>query len=107
MKKFYTYSALLFLFSICIVSNAQTVFWTEGFGKGCNQGQLANGYTTTNGTWVVASTGTNAANPNQWYISGKADGTGTGNCADHTCADDNQTLHISSNDGIVANDKGC
>ncbi|MEX1192069.1 MAG: HYR domain-containing protein [Brumimicrobium sp.] len=71
--------------------NAQ-VFWTETFGSGCNTGTLADGETTTNGTWNVTNTGTNGTEANVWYISAEENGEGVGNCG--AGCGTNPTLHI-------------
>ncbi|MCX7697537.1 MAG: hypothetical protein N2Z72_07600, partial [Bacteroidales bacterium] len=69
---------IYFLLFCCYVLNvfSQLVFWSEGFGTGCNQGQLANGFTSSNGTWTVTNTGTNGNYANQWYVSATENGQG-------------------------------
>lgn len=64
------------LFSVCLLFSgnvsSQTVFWTENFNNNCAAGCLANGYTSTNGTWASSSLATapgNGDEPNVWYIS--------------------------------------
>ena len=32
------------------------VFWSETFGSGCNQGQLATAFSSANGSWTVTNT---------------------------------------------------
>jgi hypothetical protein len=95
MKKLYS-ASLLFFLVISFSSNAQ-VFWTENFGTGCSQGNLANGFTGTNGAWSVANTGTNDTYANTWYVSATEAGTGIGNCGDG-CGSNasliNRTLHL-------------
>lgn len=92
---------ILFLIAISslTVLNAQTVFWMEDFGTGCNQGQVANSTvaTPTNGAWSVTSTGTNDPYANEWYISATEAGMGAGNCGDgciSTATLTNRTLHV-------------
>ncbi len=73
------------------------VFWTETFGTGCNQGQIANGFVTANGAWTVSNTGTNDPYAQEWYISATEAGMGAGNCGDG-CLNNttltNRTLHV-------------
>ena len=87
----YFYSFIVFMFA-SVSGNAQTDFWIETFGTGCNQGQLATAYASPNGSWTVASTGTNAASANQWYVSAMENGSGLGNCGE-VCGN-NPTLHV-------------
>lgn len=94
MKKLYTLSSLL-----CLGFAVQAqVFWTEGFGTGCNRGQLASAYTGTNGAWTIGSTGTNDATANQFYVSATCGNTGAGNCSDNCSftSTTNRTLHVSN-----------
>ena len=92
MKNFFT---LLFTLILSATVSAQTPFWTEAFGIGCNLAQDANGVVTTNGTWTVTLTGTNESYANMWYISGKQNGKARGVCATHQCiGTSNMTLHI-------------
>ena len=75
---------------------AQVVFWSEDFGTGCNQGNLADNYTTGNGAWAVTSTGYNANYANTWYISATEAGMGVNNCG-NGCLNSNltdRTLHL-------------
>jgi gliding motility-associated-like protein len=95
---------ILFLTFVClnVTLNAQTVFWTEGFGTSCSQLNPANNTTTSNGTWTVTtSVGgiTDAAEANMWYISATEAGMGVGNCGSGcltTATLTNRTLHISN-----------
>lgn len=58
----------------------QTVtVWSEDFGNGCNQGQLANGFSSANGTWSVTNQGVNEASANEWYVSA-TEQIGAGDC---------------------------
>ena len=77
---------------------AQTPFWTENFGTGCNRGQLASAYTGSNGAWTIASTGSNGSHANTWYVSATSANTGAGNCQE-SCIfnfNNNATLHVSN-----------
>lgn len=80
------------------VAKAQTTLWTEDFGTGCNQGQLAGAYSGTNGSWTVVdvTSGNNAAN--KFFVSATESGMGSGNCGDGCLAtgSTNATLHLSS-----------
>jgi len=80
----------LFLWSS--IANAQVVFWTEDFGTGCNQGQLASSYVGINGAWTITNTGTNGNYANQWYVSATENGNGAGNCG--SGCGSNRTLHV-------------
>lgn len=87
-----------------VVLNAQTVFWTENFGSGCNQGQLVTAYTGTNGAWTSVNTGSNDAQANKWFVSATEAGMGVGNCGDgcvNTASLTNRTLHISMDLGVA------
>jgi len=95
---------LLFLFSIFFKDVKAQVFWTETFGVGCTQGNLAAGSapTASNGAWTVANGAglANGSNPNEWFISSTEAGMGTGNCGDgclNNATLTNRTLHIGSN----------
>ena len=72
----------------------QNIFWTENFGLGCNLGQLATAYAGPNGSWTVASTGTNAGSANVWYISATENGNNAGVCGSG-CGSD-RSLHLGS-----------
>ncbi|PLW92083.1 MAG: hypothetical protein C0592_12635 [Marinilabiliales bacterium] len=74
-------------------AGAQTVFWTEDFGTGCNQGQLADAAAgTMHGAWTLTSTGTNGANANTWFISATENGNPAGSCG--TGCGTDRTLHV-------------
>lgn len=103
MKKIYFISAGIFL---AAASFAQTTFWTEGFGSGCNRGQLASAYSGSNGAWTVASTGTNGNVANNFFVSATSDNTGAGACSDNciiNSAVSNSTLHVSNVALVVPN----
>jgi len=81
---------------------SQTIFWGETFGVGTtcanNQGTLANGFNSSNGTWSInTSLGINDGFANVWYVSqtegGQPDGTCGAGCLD-TATITNRTLHI-------------
>lgn len=89
--------SIIFL-SFQLVGHSQ-VFWTEDFGIGCNQNQLASSYTGTNGTWAITTPGGNGTSANDWFISATEAGMGVGNCG-NGCLNSgvltNRTLHVSS-----------
>ena len=95
---------LCFVFFNLALLNAQTIFWTEGFGTSSTctvtQGRLANGVVTSNGAWTVAtSVGgiTDDASANQWYISATSSGMASGACTSGCLVTPtllNNTLHI-------------
>ncbi len=83
----------LLVASICL--KAQTTFWTEGFGTGCNQLQAANGLNPGgNGTWTVSILGAEDPQANTWFISATENGNAVGACG--TGCGTNQTLHVAS-----------
>lgn len=90
MKKIYA----LVLALIPTTLFSQTIFWTEDFGTGCNQGQDATSYSGSNGAWTVTNTGNNYGGANKWYISAMENGNAVGQCGS-SCGS-NRTLHISS-----------
>lgn len=100
MKKIYFLLAGSLLASTAFAQ----VFWVEDFvANGCSRGQLLTSYSTANGTWTVASTGTNGNVGNQFYVSSTSTNTGAGNCSDNCIMNsnaDNATLHV-SNSAIV------
>jgi hypothetical protein len=88
------------------ISEPET-FWTEGFGLGCNTGQLASGFSSSNGFWTTTTTGTNDTYANTFFISSAeqmdVDGCGIG------CGGSNsRTLHLSNVEisGLVTADNG-
>lgn len=95
-----SFSLLFLCFPLSFV--AQTPFWTENFGTGCNQGQLISGYVSPNGNWTVTNTGTNASSANVWYVSAMENGNAPGTCGS-VCGND-RSLHIGNVDllGIPA-----
>ena len=73
--------------------------WTENFtgtSGDCAAGCLANGYTTSRGTWSVTATGINGVSANNWYISSSTQ-----------CSANGNTLHISTNAGGVCATEDC
>ncbi|MCB0401508.1 MAG: gliding motility-associated C-terminal domain-containing protein [Flavobacteriales bacterium] len=96
---------LLFIAITFFTASSQAqVFWTEDFGTGCNQGTLANGASTANGTWTVTSTGANHAQANDFYISATEAFMGAGNCGDGCLGTGgtNKTLHVANVAGSPA-----
>lgn len=100
MTRLFT-SITLFLFSFSFATQAQTIFWTEDFGSGCNQATQATAYNGPNGSWTVTETGTNEASANNWYISGTETNTGVGNCGAECGSNPNPTLHVSNQAVLV------
>lgn len=80
------------------------IFWTEAFSNGCASNCAATSYTGPNGAWTVASTGTNDADNNRWYISGAECGNAAGGCGS-VCGAADPSLHIGSN-ATVLGDNG-
>lgn len=88
-----------YLLTICViltVSNllSQTVFWSENFGVGCNQGQPLTGYS----GWSVS--GTTTSSGDNFFVSATEAGMGSGNCSDGCLSIpslNNRTLHVSLN----------
>lgn len=70
-------------------------FWSEDFGSGCNQGQLANGYSGDNGGWSVTDTGTNQEFSNNFFVSA-TEQIGADNCGTACGGENNRTLHVSN-----------
>ena len=74
-------------------------FWTEDFGIGCNQNQVASSYTGPNGAWNITLTGANGSHANQFFVSATEAGMGAGNCGDGCLGNPgltNRTLHIAN-----------
>jgi gliding motility-associated-like protein len=99
------YLIILFVLSFSLTGFSQ-VFWTEDFGIGCNQGQLATSVTSANGTWAIVSTGTNGTYANTWYISATENGNPAGSCGSG-CGTD-RTLHLGNVNimGLISADGG-
>lgn len=80
----------------------QTPIFVETFGNtsigNCDQGNVANGYVTSNGTWTVTLLGVNDTAANWWYISATEPGLPVGSCATSGCHTNpvytDRTLHI-------------
>jgi|SRR6185436_5375860 len=92
MKK----TILICFLSLSIIRAEAQTFWTETFGTGCDQGNLASAYTGPNGTWTVTSTGANDSYADLWCVSGTANNTGVGNCGDYCSAGTDRTLHVAN-----------
>lgn len=90
MKKLYS---LLTISALAVSANAQ-VFWTEDFGTGCNQGQLASAFTGANGAWTIAATGTNDATANTFYVGAQEAGNAIGACGTGCAGTIDATLHV-------------
>ncbi len=96
MKRIFYFLIFVFSFSL---SFSQAPFWTETFGIGCNQLQLANGVNASgNGAWAVTylSGYTPSTGSDEYYISATEAGMGVGICGDGCLATgpQNRTLHI-------------
>ena len=93
MKHFYMIASAVLL---AVASPAQTLFWSEDFGNGCNRGQSPTAFASVNGNWTVSNTGTNDPYADNWYVSATAAGTGGGNCSDNCLFVNttNRSLHI-------------
>jgi hypothetical protein len=85
-------------------STASNTFWTETFSNGCTTACTLP-YNGPNGSWTKTITGTNAANANTWYISGKECGNAAGSCGS-TCGSTDPSLHVGANDGFTTPDAG-
>jgi len=92
-KRLLFFSIFLAPFSALL---AQTAFWTEDFGTGCNRGQSPVAFLSVNGAWTQTNTGTNDAYADLWFVSATASGTGGGNCSESCLfqSTTNQSLHI-------------
>lgn len=105
MKKV-IYSIFILLSLVGVSAKAQ-VFWTETFGNGCTQGNLANGAiaTASNGAWAVTNLAVPVANgpaANEWFISATEQGALIGNCGGNGCGGlDDRTLHLGPNTGAT------
>lgn len=77
------------------------VFWSEGFGTGCNSGQTVQ---TFNNQWTVTNTGPNEAAANEWFVSATENGNNAGQCGSG-CGND-QTLHLGANGSFLGTDLG-
>lgn len=102
------YKLLLSLFFLLTVySSPAQVFWSEDFGQTapgvCDQRNVANGWTTSNGIWRVIDLGVNEAFANQWYISAAEAGLANNSCNVGGCWSDptyvDRTLHVGTTAG--------
>lgn len=107
MKRLFVYFLFIFLFVSAGIRAQinQTMFWYESFGLGCNQGQIAVGFTPTftNGIWassnLPAAPGNGAA-ANEWFISATDAGRPVGTCGDgclNNAGFTNRSLHVGAN----------
>jgi hypothetical protein len=87
---------LLFMASVCLsaMGASAQVFWTEDFGTGCNQGQLASAYTGANGAWSITATGTNDPQANTFYVGAQEAGNAIGTCGTGCTGTVDATLHV-------------
>jgi hypothetical protein len=95
MKKIALLLIAIAPFSSCL---SQGVIWSENFGTGCNEAQLASNYVGTNGAWsIIDLTSVNNAS-NKFYVSATEAGMGAGNCGNGCLATGgtNATLHVGS-----------
>jgi hypothetical protein len=90
MKKIYLITVIC---SSTLIANAQ-VFWTETFGTGCNVGQLASAFTGANGSWTLASTGTNDTKANTFFIGAQEAGNAIGACGTGCAGTVDASLHV-------------
>ncbi|MCX6296250.1 MAG: T9SS type A sorting domain-containing protein [Bacteroidetes bacterium] len=90
IKKIYL---IILLIASSYIAKAQ-VFWTEDFGTGCNQGQLASAFTGANGAWSIASTGTNDATANTFYVGAQEAGNSVGACGTGCIGTVDASLHV-------------
>jgi gliding motility-associated-like protein len=101
MKRILVYVLFLIFVSSTNKISAQSTFWYETFGLGCNQGQLATAavWTATNGLWTQTGTGANGGNANEWFVSATEAGRPVGACG-NGCLNNagltNRSLHIGS-----------
>ncbi len=96
--------SLFVLFTLIALESKSQVFWTETFGTGCNQGQLANAVapiaTPTNGAWAITPLLVpfpNGADANEWFISATEQGQLVGNCGIGCGGTNDRSLHLGSN----------
>lgn len=92
------YSLLFATLLVCGGMHAQS-FWTENFNNNCSAGCVASSYTGTNGAWTQTVTGTEGADPNDWFVSCAENGNGAGICGSGCGSVSNATLHISAGIG--------
>lgn len=88
---------LLLLLSVLtgtLVAQSQVEIYSEDFGSGCNQGQLASSATLASGSWSASATGQNLPDANEWYVSAMENGMAAGECG--ASCENNQTLHVSN-----------
>lgn len=78
--------------AIGIGGYASSGFWIENFNNGCTSGCLASAFISSNGVWNIASTGTNDAAANVFFVSCAENGNAVGACGSG-CGGD-ATLHI-------------
>lgn len=94
----------LFSALAAVSASAQTPFWTEDFGSGCNSGQQVTSYAGPNGNWTVTNTGTNAGGANAWFVSAEENGNDAGFCG--SGCGNNRTLHLGALNSALGTDLG-
>ena len=113
MTQRYDDGFLLYLFRCLVITGALVLgtgaeeahaqaFWVETFGNtapnACDQGTLADGFASAQGTWTVTATGPEDADANRWYISATEPGRAAGDCSTQGCYINLQytdrTLHV-------------
>lgn len=101
MKRFFYFIVFIFSFTL---SFSQPPFWTETFGTGCNQLQVANGLNTGNGPWAVTYLIGSSSGSDEYYISATEAGMGAGNCGNGCLSSgpQNQTLHIGNSSSATS-----
>ncbi len=94
MRFILRFSCVALMIIAGLSASAQTYFWTETFGTGCNQNQLATSYTGSNGSWTMTSTGPHTSGANNWFVSATENGMTPGQCG-AGCGSD-RSLHIAN-----------
>lgn len=105
LRSFIALFSLITLLFFSVLNTGYAQFWTENFGvdSNCdNQGQVANGWSGSNGTWTVENIDlgiptSNGPTANVWYVSATAAGINGVGCSSGCITDNtltNQTLHI-------------
>ncbi|MBK9758884.1 MAG: hypothetical protein IPO90_02650 [Flavobacteriales bacterium] len=93
-------TGLFIAFSFVGTVTAQLSVWAEEFENNCNQNCFASAYTGVNGGWTTASTGTNGACANKWFVSCQENGNPAGTCG--TTCGNNETLHIGNDPSCIS-----
>ncbi len=97
------FNILLVAISLLTMSTVSAqVFWSENFGQtaagACDQGNLANGFISSNGVWQMTDLVAPDPFANTWYISAAEAGLPSGSCNIGGCwnapSETNRSLHI-------------